>query len=116
MFEIYEKGSHTGFGIGEMQVSVGKTCLTVGIEIYNLLSKKGLVEIYLDRNENKVGLKPSTDFTKGFRIHKKKESKGNAYIVGTYIKLLPKGRYDCFKEDDFIVFKVSEIAKKKQND
>ncbi len=113
VFEIYEKGTHISHGIGGMQISVGKTCLTIGLEIFKFLDEKGFVEVYLDRKENMVGLKPSTDFTKGFRMHKK--DKGNAYLVGSYIKILPRGKYDAYKQDDFIVFKVSEIAEKKND-
>lgn len=113
-FKLFQKGSHMSLGLPEDEVSVAKTCITLGMGVRKFL-KEDFVEVYLDREENRVGLKPTKSSLTGFKIFGKKETKTTS-IVGSFIKLLPKGRYKTKIEDGLIVFKVPEIAKRKQDE
>lgn len=110
-FEIYEKGNHIHGGLKDNQISVGKSTMGLGLNAENFL-KKDYVEIWLDRDNLLVGLKPTNDGIKGFKIQSKGPRNKRKSIVGSFTKLLPPGWYDCWTEGGLMVFKVPEIAKK----
>ena len=109
-FKIYEKGTHYGNELRSDEVSVGKSSLTLGDEADKFLDGD-YAEVYLDREENLVGLKVSDNKVKGFRVQEKNDANKRRIVAGRFNKLLPPGRYACKVEGDFLVFKVAEIAK-----
>jgi len=75
---------------------------------------KSHIEVYFDRTQNRVGLKPTNSSITGFRISQKyKEGKRTS---GSFLKYIPTGRYLAYQEDDMIVFNVKEIAEKIENE
>lgn len=109
-FKIFEKGSHINSGLNFDELRVGKSTVTLGGKATKFLDK-GFVEVYLDREANLVGFKPSDNGLKGFRVQRKEGQKHNAIASCAFIKLLPKGSYKTAIEDGYLTFQVSEIAK-----
>jgi hypothetical protein len=103
-FELVNKNSHV-FRMESEQVSVGKSSMTLGKYVYEQL--KPYVEVYLDIENNKVGLKQSENPMTGFKIHvgdNKKDGSNTTSISGTFMKRLQKGQYKTREEDGLIVF------------
>lgn len=109
-FELFEKGTHNRCMLNDNELSVSKSSITFGKSISEKLLKKGYAEVYLDRIQNRVGLKPTSDNMKGFKISSKEDK--SISMTGSFIKLLPRGKYKTYIEDTFICFDVSEIANK----
>ncbi len=109
-FELVIKGSHNQ-GLNGLQISVAKTTYSLSIEAGKFLNKK-FVEVYLNREENLVGLKPSSDGIRGFKVTFNTSDKSNERkrFTGTALKMIPLGIYDMEIQDDMLVFKVPEIA------
>ena len=112
VFKIWEKGSHINAGIPDDVISIGKATVSFGKNARDFLAKD-FAEVYLDRPEKLVGIKPSNDGSKGFRISKKPNILYTYMASAAFIKYIPKGRYKFYVEDGLLVFKVPEIAKRK---
>ena len=111
VFEIIKKGLR-GFPIGNEMISISKTSLSLGETIGKEFLEMGFVEVWLNKESNKVGFKPTKDKIRGFKVQKS-EGKELARITSKLAcKFIPIGLYDSKKEDDMWVIKVSEIAKK----
>lgn len=112
VFEIIKKGLR-GFPIGEEQISISKTNISLGKNIGEECLKKGFVKIFLDRELNRVGFEPSKDNIRGFKV----QDSGNTSLARITSKLACKyislGLFDAKKEGDLWVIKVPEIANKK---
>ena len=109
VFERIEKG-YRGRPIGEEMISIAKTNISLGKIIGEELLKQGFVEIWLDRELNKVGFKSTKDSIRGFKVQNS-QSKTLARITSNLAcKFLPIGVYDTTKEEDMWVIKVPEIA------
>jgi len=115
VFRIFEKGSHINEGIPDDVISIGKATVSFGKDARAFLTK-AFAEVYLDREEKLVGIKPTEDGLKGFKISSKEDSPYTYMASGSFIKLIPMGRYKFYIEDDMLIFKVSEIAKRKQDE
>lgn len=124
VFELFEKGSHTIGGLKPKQVSVAKTSMTLGSDSVKIM-KDGFVEVWLDYANKRVGLRNCNNQVKGFKLHFHKEKSGksgNPYITGTFVNLLPRGLYESYQEKEegtgrlFVVFEVTEIARKEKNE
>ena len=111
VFEIIEKGLR-GFHIGDEMITIAKTNISLGKTIGQEFLRTGFVEIWLDRNENKVGFKSTKNGIRGFKIQVKENELGTRITSKKACESLPTGVYDAVKEDDMWVIKVSEIAKK----
>lgn len=109
-FELVVKGIHRKSMIPEDEISVAKTCITLGRKAEQILSKN-YVEIYVDRERRRIGLISSEDEIRGFRRTFKQNQK-SASIVTSFAKYIPMGRYKFYREGDFLVFNVEEITKK----
>ncbi len=111
VFEIIEKGLR-GFPIGKEMISISKTSISLGETIGEEFMKSGFVEVYLDRDLNRVGFKPTKDSIKGFKVQLS-DNKLLARITSKLAcKFIPIGLYDSKFEDKLWVIKVPEIATK----
>lgn len=111
VFEILEKGLR-GFAIGEKMISISKTNISLGKIIGNEFIKNGFVEIYFDRDLNRVGFKSTKNDIRGFKVQSKDNKIGYRITAKLACQYLPVGLYDAIKEDEMWVIKVLEIAKK----
>lgn len=111
-FEIVEKFGRGASGIGSDEISVRKGHITFGDALSNQLAVGSYVEIYLDRDTNRVGLKPSKEEDKGFSVREgnKSNRKWISYKLGM---IVPTGRYKVRVEDGMFVFDVLNIVAKK---
>lgn len=115
VFRIFEKGSHINEGIPNDVISIGKSTISFGKEARAFLTQS-FAEIYLNREDRLVGIKPTENGLKGFKISSKESSPYTYMASGSFLKLIPMGRYKFYIEDGMLIFKVSEIAKRKQDE
>ncbi len=113
VFEKILKGVR-GSGVEPMMISIARTMASFGCEIANDLREKGSVEIYFDREENKVGFKSTNSRITGFALSKEEKGSGMRISSKTLCQSVPVGQYLATKEDDMWVIKVPEIAKKNE--
>ncbi len=111
VFEIIEKGFR-GFNIGDEMITIAKTNISLGKTIGQEFLKTGFVEVWLDRDENKVGFKPTKNEIRGFKIQAKENELGSRITSKRACEAIPTGLYNAVKEDEMWVIKVPEIAKK----
>ncbi len=110
VFEIYEKGQSWGHVGRSDEISITKTSISFGTDSLSQFGEEEFVEVYLDRKNNKVGFKSTTDNVTGFRIGKKVNKTGRRVSTGKFIKLLPQGKFKMRVEDGFVVIDVPEIV------
>ncbi len=111
VFEIIEKGLR-GFCIGDEMITIARTNISLGKTIGQEFLKTGFVEIWLDRDSNKVGFKSTKNEIRGFKVQSKDNGLGTRITAKRACESIPRGLYDAKKEDEMWVIKVSEIAKK----
>lgn len=111
VFEIIEKGFR-GFHIGDEMITIAKTNISLGKTIGQEFMQTGFVEIWLDRELNKVGFKSTKNDIRGFKIQLKENELGTRITSKVACESIPTGLYDAVKEGDMWVIKVPEIAKK----
>ena len=111
VFEIIKKGLR-GFPIGDEMISIAKTNISLGKTIGEEFLKNNFVEIFLDRDTNRIGFKTSKDNIRGFKIQKKEGHNFARITSKIACESVSRGLYDAKKEEDMWVIKVSEIAKK----
>lgn len=109
VFEQLEKGLR-GLAIKAKEVSIAKTVISFGVDIGKEMLGKGIVEIWLDTEHNKVGFKPGKDRMTGFSANTKSKSGGTRITSKVACERLPIGIYEAKKEDDMWVIKVPKIA------
>ncbi len=111
VFEIIEKGLR-GFSIGDEMISISKTSISLGENIGKEFLKSGFIEVWLDRDLNRVGFKSTKDSIRGFKVQKT-EGKLLARITSKLAcKFISIGLYNAVKEENMWVIKVPEITKK----
>lgn len=113
VFEILEKGLR-GFAIGSEMISIAKTNISLGKTVGDEFLKSGFVEVWLDREANKVGFKSTKNDVRGFKIQMKDNQSGTRITAKLVCQYLPTGVYDATKEDGMWVINVSEIARPKK--
>jgi|SRR3990172_9802008 len=112
VFEIYQKGTHN-LRIRDNEISFAKTSITFGLNMKVDFLKKGYVEVYLDREENKIGFKPTKNQVTGFKVlYIENQDKLTRITAKQICSLIPVGRYEVTQEKDMYVIKVPEIARK----
>lgn len=112
VFELYEKGSHSTM-LTAKEVRIRKACISFGSDICEDIMKVGYVEVYFNRETNKVGFKPVENAVTGFHTPKRPDGKSLFLTSKTIAGMLPVGCYKAEKEDDMWVIEVLEIAEKK---
>lgn len=108
-FELYKKSAYSGTGgLEPNSVSVTKTGVGIGRGFKDLLEGYNFVELYFDRENNQVGLKPTNSKLTGFKIDRKNVSPRVA--TDKIPKLIRQGNYPAEIIGGMIVFQVKEIA------
>ena len=99
-FEIFRKGNRTGLKLEDNEVSIGKTSISISPKLFNGYN---FVEVYLNREGNQVGLRPSNDSFLGFKLNNKKNNYCNT-LSGGFVKEFTPGRYQLYSDGDMMVF------------
>lgn len=110
-FELYKKGAH-GIRLNPTEVRVCGVTVSFGDGIAAGLRKVGYCEVYLDRENNRIGFMATENKVTGFSTPERIGSKALYISSKTFAGLLPKGTYEAKKEDDMWVITVPEIAKR----
>lgn len=112
-FELIKKQARKK-DLEENSIRITKNRILFGLYVGQQFTRRGFVEIYVDKNALKVGLKPSTDAIKGFKVAKKGEDR---YVSCTtsFTKRIAVGEYVLNLEDGLYVFEVSDIASASEN-
>jgi hypothetical protein len=112
-FELIVKGYNRGSLPGDI-VSITGTTISFGRNFNELFKNKEFCEVYLDREENLIGFKPSKDKIKGFSIYFEGDKlRMSCKFIG---KNVSKGRYHAKVDNGMIVIKVPEIAEESENE
>jgi hypothetical protein len=110
-FELMEKRMQGATSIAQDEISVSKTTICFGTDLTDEL-RKGFIEIWLDKENNQIGFRPTASSITGFRISKD-EKKGRYQLPLSKRKgFFPSGRYKFKRNKDMVVIDVPEIALK----
>ena len=107
MFKLVEKSRHIS-KLSPTQISVAKTSLTFGSEISSTLESH--VEIYTDREENRVGFKSTTNEMTGFKVQQKNAGDNFMLTKNQFMGKVSQGIYDATFKEGMWVIDVDEIA------
>ena len=111
-FELHRKGIH-GSKLALTEIRISKVVVAFGDDICLELRKYGFCEVYLDKENNRVGFKPTKNVVTGFKTPKRKET-NNLYISSKNLaSMFPLGSYEAKRIDNMWVINVPEIATKK---
>jgi hypothetical protein len=110
-FELLKKQNWKS-GIGDNEVSFSKSTLRFGIGFANFLSRHRYCEVYLDKENNKIGFKPCDNSITGFKIQTDKASPKKLSLNNNKIvDFTPLGRYMGKIEEDMLVVGFDKISK-----
>jgi len=107
-FKIVEKTAGVK-GLNNNELSINSYGVGFGIEISNKFNGFTSCEVYLDRDNRKVGFKPTNNTLKGFRVGRNKQN-NRASISGKWATQLPNKRFVTRYEDDMIIINDCDIA------
>ncbi len=105
-------------GLMPTDISITQTAFGLGTEVSKDLGCNNLedgkrVEVYIDKETNKIGFKISPDETTGFKPQKKPHGHDTGKITYIGVKKLtqqlPRGRYAATKEGDMWVITVPDM-------
>ena len=93
-------------------VSINKSAVSFGDNYANILLSNGRVSIYLDKKNNKVGFKPTSETKSSYKVQVDRNSPKRVSIGnGKIAKLVKTGRYPSYMDENgLIVIDVLEIA------
>lgn len=107
-FKQVLKGTWFGSQLPENTVSVGKAAITISKDLQKYFNDKDYVQVFIDRENNRIGFLPSNDKMTGFKIVKKDTTL--SFTCTQVIKSIQSKRYRTYMEDGYICFDVTEIA------
>lgn len=110
-FELIKKSNRYGKIVNPNQLTIRKTGFYFGVGLSDKLRPYKYCQIFIDRINNRVGFKPTTDRVTGFAV-------GSGYGqclslgCGGVSEKLPQGIYtaEYDESDNMIIVKVKEIA------
>lgn len=113
-FELLEKKWGIS-GLPNDEVSVSKTSVSFGDNFKQRMNDYSYVEVYLDKDNLKVGFKPVNNSVTGYKIQVESTSGKRASVTSSKVtKIIPVGRYKAHLDDNgIIVFNVPIIYEKK---
>ena len=113
-YQLYKKMCmFDGKKIPPTVISITRTSFSFGSAIgKEFTDSTGFIEIYFDRENNKIGFKPAESRLTGFTAQHKKPGNCAYLVIKPLVEKLPKGRYLATKEDDMWVIEVPEIPEK----
>ncbi|MGC9309942.1 MAG: hypothetical protein ACP5D2_04590 [Candidatus Nanoarchaeia archaeon] len=106
-FEIMQKKISNRMKLPANKVRISKVSISFGSSFSKILHKPYL-EVYLDRENKKLGFNPTDNYLTGFKMKEYKTSNTRA-ISGSWVLNLPMGIYDADIEDGMIVIKIPEV-------
>ena len=113
-FKLVEKKCGV-YGLADNDISISKTSISFGNNFKDTLGGNGFFEVYLDKDNNKVGFKPANSSVSGFKVQFDKTNSKRISITSSKVtKLIPLGRYEARVEEGFIVIDVKEIFEEKK--
>lgn len=110
-FKLFNKGQMGASSIPKDAISVGKNVIGFGEESQKLIKEKNFIEVYFDKDNNQVGLRPTTNTLTGFKIQRKGSTGHIDYATGSFVKQIPIGRYVWKMEGDMMTFSVSKFGR-----
>lgn len=109
-YQLYKKlAQYTGRRISPTEISITQNSFGVGPKIAEELKKDGFVEIYVDKENNKIGFKATKNSETGFKVQHKKVSSILYVTAKSITNGLVKARYPAVKEGDMWVITVPNI-------
>ena len=98
-FELQKKNrSTTG---DDNQITITQNVLIIGELVSNFFKGYEYAELYFDAEDSLVGIRPTKSGITGFKL---RNVNGRNYLVGTWLKRLALGVYDCEIVDDKVIF------------
>ncbi len=108
VFERIEKQRGNVMSIPPKEIVIGRGTISFGSEVLSWFGMEEHVEIYIDRELNKVGFKSTKNMVTGFKLQMNKKS---GYVGAKAIRdLLPRGNFEGKQEKGFVVITVPEIV------
>ena len=107
VFKIIEKGQHA-MAHAPMTIAITASGFSFGSDVVKFIGDNSSLEVYLDKDNKRVGFKPTNNILTGFKLHKG----GKSWTMsGSNIsKRLTAGKYTAKIEDGFAVITVKEIG------
>jgi len=110
-FELLCKKT-SGRRLPQKSIALSKSTALLSRDLSEYFKGFNKVEIYVNHEDLKIGLKPSNDSVKGFALSKEKSDEIVRFNVGFLQQNVAKGIYPITIDDDkMLVFPVKEIAK-----
>lgn len=114
-FKLVEKKSWKT-GIKPNEISVSKSTLRFGSGLSQFLSQGLYCEVYVDKEDNRVGFKPCNNKLTGFKMQKDKNSSDKLSLNNYKINAgMPSGRHEGVIENDMLVIQFNNIPQEQTN-
>ena len=113
-FEIYEKKQIGIKKIGFREISITKSYISFGDDVSNELKRNRFVEIHIDKENKRVGFKPTDEKANGFSLKDNSKFHSSYSLSVKLSNIVPKGRYLAYKDNSLgmWIIDVKEIARK----
>ena len=117
-FEIVAKGIGNSKQLLSNEISVGKYGACFGDDASKFFGKHSRCEVYLDRENNRVGFKRSENSINGFIVGSDKNKQPRKSVTGAWAKLLISGRYPMLIEGEMVVIEncINQETKTKEDE
>jgi len=102
-------------GITNDEVAINNYGATFGAKVCDKLENFSYCEVYLDKENRRVGFKPTNNNISGFKIAKNSGKLLRKSISGNWATQLPSKRFIATYDDDMIIINDCEVADKKPN-
>lgn len=110
-YQLYKKMKQfNAKNIQPTEISITRTGFGMGPAIGEELKNSKYIEIHFDRENNRIGFKPSQNRLTGFTLQYKNPRKIAYLAIKSLAQKLPKGRYEATKEDDMWVIEVPGMS------
>jgi len=110
-FKLVDKSSGIK-GLADNQLSINNYGLSFGTDASRFLEGFNACEVYLDRENRRVGFKPTNNALTGFKIAVANKKRTRKALSGSWAKKLPKKRFNIVFEDDMMIINDCDIAEK----
>lgn len=110
-FRLHIKGAGNK-ALAATEIRICKTSISFGAEISEELNKLGYCEVWFDKENNRVGFKPTKNRVTGFHTPHRTNSKCLFISNSIVARRVTQGSYVAKYDQGFWVINVSEIAEK----
>lgn len=92
------------------EVRITEFSASFGVKVHEFIGENKRLEIYFDREKNKVGFNPTNDIITGFKLVNKSNSGRGGTLNGIKcLKNIPTGVYKSVFEDGMFIIQVEKI-------